>query len=286
MAAGGRRGGRRRRCRWRRARRRRGRPRHRAATGRTSAPTPGRSGRAPPRGTTPACRRAARSSPTTRTSSGSSTSSAVGVTIARRSPVPAPTRKVTSRADPNRPSATSSSISGWATRQWSGVTRSWLCRCRKANRPAWSTPPRTVVRKPLPGKGRTVDHAWPPARRSARCARRASTTIWCFISTLGRVHRRAAGRSRHIPGPTFGHGGTTAVARRTRRCRCRRAPPVALLARRRSALDPLAGRSALDQHHRCLARPGDARPRRPPRVRAPAPCGRPTRRDPMSWRRG
>ena len=57
----------------------------------------------------------------------------------------APTRTVTSVAEPNRPSTSNSSAKGWVMRQESTVTTWWERAARNPARP-WVTAARTVVR--------------------------------------------------------------------------------------------------------------------------------------------
>ena len=118
-----------------RAPRRRAPRRRRRGPGRTSGPRSASGGRPAPRGTTPGARPTAR--PPTRPARRRAPSPTSGstLTMTRRSPVPAPARSTTSPSG-KRPSTTSSSTSGWATRHGPMSTTSWLLPAPEPEPPA------------------------------------------------------------------------------------------------------------------------------------------------------
>ena len=139
---------------------------------------------------------------------------------ARRSPVAAPTRSVTSLASAKRPSTISSSIPGCATRQWASSTTSLLVARRNPARPQ-VTASRSVVRNL---HGSSADPRAPPAPSTSRGARSVSVTSSTLASTWAEA--RGSGvrtrRSRRRRAGSAARSGRARARGCARPCRDRR----------------------------------------------------------------
>ena len=193
------------------------------------------------------------SAPTTATSSGTLTSSAVGVTTTSRSPVRAPARSTTSVAAPNRPSDEQLGHQRMGDQAVVDQRPSRGERRRRyPARPPATVPGRWCGRPRSPSDGTDLDRR---ARRCRPCRCSVSATSSPLETSLGARHRRAASRSRRTRRPRAGTVAAGGPATRSTTSR------VTAAGEARRLLDHLgehllAGQRARHEHHPAVGLPG------------------------------